>query len=485
MAKRPILLLFLGTAIVAGAVKGLKESHVSTWRALWTRFTVGTEDAHEISQFKIGLLDFANYTRIANSLPILATDQDLESWLQHELDEGLPLDDLGVVVNRIQEASPRYLKIRVSSASGPTLSYVKESLAEALNKLEPETTHLASVRCSTAGGIAHQVLLVSGQRLRPFSPELLHQTTDNAFHNVCPLCKTNHISRALRHQESSSLECPSCHRTYAVIAADTQGRFHYVNHYLTGYQPPTIYPTGQSRIEQLFTIWSAVHQSCTYIRDPGAKKEKTDRWQTALQTQTRGMGDCEDSSIFLADWLCARGYEARVALGKYGDIGGHAWCIVRLDGVEYLLESTSEGRPDFDKPPLVSRIGSRYVPDVLFDRWNLYTRKTNHQTWNGDYWSAEQWTPITPPGTEVPEVTPKSKTNSSKELSSSWAPAASNSIQKDFFNSSNLAYTARTDHQAAPFLHLEQTADQPILWQFPAAIPGTPGTFDLHTPSNK
>jgi hypothetical protein len=485
MLKRLILLLLLGTAIIAGAAKGLKESHVSTWRALWTRLTVGTEDTSKISQFKIGLLDFANYSRIASSLPLLNTDQELENWLQQELDHGLPIDDLASVVSRIQEASPRYLKIRVSSASGPTLDYVKNLLTDALDKLEPETTHLASVRCATAGGMAHQVLLVSGQRLRPFSPELLHQTTDNAFYNVCPLCKTSHISRAMRHQESSSLECPSCHRTYAVIAADTHGRFHFVNQYLTGYQPPTIYPKGQSRVEQLFTIWSAVHQSCSYVRDPGVKKEKTDRWQTALQTQTRGMGDCEDSSIFLADWLGSRGYDTRVALGKYGDIGGHAWCVVRLEGVEYLLESTSEGRPNFDQPPLVSRIGSRYVPEVLFDRWHLYTRKSKHLTWNGDYWSSDQWTPITPPGTDVPEVKANTKAKTTKELSTNWAPTVSNSIQKDFFNSSNLAYTSHTNHQAAPFLHLEQTADQPVLWQFPAAIPGTPGTIDPHKQSIK
>ena len=87
-------------------------------------------------------------------------------------------------------------------------------------------THLASVRRSTTGGMAHQVLLVTGRRLREFSPNLLHQTSDDAFYNICPLCKSSHISRAMRHQESSSLECPSCHRTYAVIAADTSGHFH-------------------------------------------------------------------------------------------------------------------------------------------------------------------------------------------------------------------------------------------------------------------
>src|SRR5690606_7167685 len=125
---------------------------------------------------------------------------------------------------------------RVSTASSPTLDLVKDSFQAYLNQTEPEMTHLTSARRTIAGGISHQILLVTGHRLRDFSPDLLHSTTDDAFYNVCPLCKANHISRALRHQESSSLECPSCQRTYAVIAADTQGHFHNVNEFLTGYQ---------------------------------------------------------------------------------------------------------------------------------------------------------------------------------------------------------------------------------------------------------
>jgi hypothetical protein len=337
---------------------------------------------------------------------------------------------------------------------------------------------MASARRTITGGISHQVFLVTGHRLRDFSPDLLHRTKDDAFYNVCPLCKTSHISRAMRHQESSSLECPSCRRTYAVIAADTDGQFHYVNEYLTGYEPPSIYPRGQSRVEQLFTIWSAVHTNCTYTRDPGIQKEKSDRWQTALETQTRGRGDCEDSSIFLADWLTSRGYEVRVALGKYGDIGGHAWCVVRLDGKEYLLESTSEGRPDFDQPPLVSRIGSRYIPEVLFDRFNLYVRQSNHQIWNGDYWSSDQWISIKQSASSEQDMTLSASVQREPENLHTWIYPSMQSVQKDFFSSSRLAYTYRTDPRGRPFFRLEQTVDQPTPWQFPAAIPGTPGTAD-------
>jgi hypothetical protein len=96
-----------------------------------------------------------------------------------------------------------------------------------------------------------------------------------------------------------------------------------------------------------------------------------DSWQFADETQRLQRGDCEDSSIFLADWLMSRGFQVRVALGRYGDLGGHAWCVVKIDDKEYLIEST-ESRPDPTDPPLASRVGSRYVPEVLFDRFAMY-----------------------------------------------------------------------------------------------------------------
>jgi predicted transglutaminase-like cysteine proteinase len=475
MRARLVLISLLGSAVLSGAVVALRDDHASTWKALWSRLLQGAESPHAIGQFKVDLIDFANQARLTSKSTSLRLDHELEAWLQAEIDSGLSLDDLNLWASRIQAAWPRYMKVRLCAASAPTLDLVKENFYSHLQQTDSPMTHLACATRSSAGGISRQVLLVTGQRLRDFTPELMHRTTDDAFFNICPHCKTSHISRAQRHQESSSLECPSCQRPYAVIAADTQGRFHYANEYLTGYQPPSIYPRGQSRIEQLFTIWSAVHRNCEYVRDPGLKKEKSDRWQTAVETLTRGMGDCEDSAILLADWLIARGYEARVALGKYGDIGGHAWCVVRLDGMEYLLESTAEGNPDFDHPPLVSHVGSRYIPEVLFDRWNLYVREGRHQPWNGDYWSEKSWLRIDPRHNRLAQPSDKNPSSSASAFNAS----RSQSQQKDFLNHSQFAYMHRTASQASPFVHLEKTANEPTPWQFPVAVPGSPGTPDL------
>jgi hypothetical protein len=68
---------------------------------------------------------------------------------------------------------------------------------------------------------------------------------------------------------------------------------------------------------------------------------------------------------------------------------------VRLDGSDYLLEST-EGRPDMNNPPLAEFIGSRYVPEALFDRKAIYARSKPNGVWTGDYWSAKIWLQVEP-----------------------------------------------------------------------------------------
>ncbi len=191
------------------------------------------------------------------------------------------------------------------------------------------------------------------------------------------------------------LECPDCRRTYAVVATGTDGKFHYVNEFLTGYAPPAVFSRNYTRVHELFTIWTTVHAHCSYTKDPGERRAQTDRWQMAAETQRIQRGDCEDSSIFLADWLLSRGFKARVALGRYGDIGGHAWVVVRLDDKDFLLEST-EGRPDPDNPPYVSQVGGRYLPEILFDRFNIYSPSNPSQKWGGDYWSPKVWAAVEP-----------------------------------------------------------------------------------------
>ena len=386
--------LIAGVA-AAGLMATAKDGTLAAWSSWWSSFANPAKNERAVSRFKVQLLDQINYARIAAKVSPLQVDPELQKFLER-YEQNLPCDNPDEITENVQSSLPRYFRVSVCMATRPNPDDLFREFQPFSQKTDKEMTHFACMVKSSAGGLSQTCLIVVGQRLEEFKPEQLNARKTDAFFNICALCGHPHVCRVSYEQRSLTLECPSCSRTYAVVAADSHGHYRYVNEFLTGYQPPSKFPKDQSRIQKLFTIWSAVHKHCAYTLDPdGKKQQQTDCWQTALETQNKQRGDCEDSSIFLAEWLASQGFQVRIALGKYGDMGGHAWCVVRLDGNDYLLEST-EGKPDLNNPPLADIVGSRYVPEVLFDRNAIYVRSKARQTWTGDYWSNRAWTRIDP-----------------------------------------------------------------------------------------
>jgi hypothetical protein len=400
----PRILTFAITIAVlfAGGLVAVREGWLNGWKMRLIELTGQAGATYSDARFKVDLVDQINYARGAARLPVLQVDPELEGWLAANY-ERLDTADLNKVTMQVQDGMPRYFRVSICSASSPSLRELLQRFHEFTHRAQPEMTHLAVALRPRAAGLMHEALLVMGERLQDFSPEALTQSKDNTpFFSMCVHCKQPHFMNLSRQQRSMALECPKCRKKYAVIAADAKGKFRYVNEFLTGYSPPAVFPKDESRVQQLFTIWSAVHSNCRYANDPGAsptspyaRNDQLDSWQFADETQRLQRGDCEDSSIFLADWLASRGFTVRVALGRYGDLGGHAWCVVKIDDKEYLIEST-ESRPDPNDPPLASRIGSRYVPEILFDRFAIYVPSAPNRAWKGDYWSPKAWTRIEP-----------------------------------------------------------------------------------------
>jgi predicted transglutaminase-like cysteine proteinase len=427
-----------------GRLEGFKQ-----WAVQWIS---GNDASYTKVHFQVDLVDHLNFARLGAKQSILKVDAELESWLAEEF-LAMNSGDINRITQRIQDAAPRYAKVSVCMASGPTLRSLLDQFHDFSHKTDTEMTHLASAVRSSSGGLIYHALLVVGQRLEVFSPEAIAGTQDESFFSTCSHCQHPHIVRISRQPHSLGLECPDCRRTYAVVASDRTGHYRYVNEFLTGYAPPAVFAKDYSRVHELFTIWSAVHSNCVYTKDPGVGKNATDEWQTSLETQRRGKGDCEDSAIYLCDWLLARGFQARVALGRYGDMGGHAWVVVRLDDKEYLLEST-EGRPDPSNPPLVSRVGSRYVPEVMFDRYSLFVRATPGQAWKGDYWSGKVWAKLEPRTLAARIQATSLERNTS---------ADGNSAQR-------LARTTRPNPAVAPFMELEEIPQDADVWQMPLSL---------------
>lgn len=401
MSSRIIIWAVVAAVLVAGGLTAMKDGLLNGWKMRLGELMANPGSQYSAARFRMDMVDQFNYARMAAKSQALSVDPELELWLDKEFAK-IDTADLNKVTEFVQNGMPRYYRVSVCSASSPSLRELLQRFHEYTHRAQPEMTHMGVALRTRAGGLMHEALLVMGQRLRDFTPEGLTESAAEPFFNRCVHCKQPHFMKLSNEQRSMALECPKCRRKYAVIAADSDGKFRYVNEFLTGYAPPAVFSKKQNRVAQLFTIWNAVHNHCVYVNDPGAKpgssfagKEQMDSWQFADETQRLQRGDCEDSSIFLADWLTSCGFQVRVALGRYGDLGGHAWCVVKLGDLEYLIEST-ESRPDPLNPPLASRVGSRYVPEVLFDRHAIYVPVSVNRSWKGDYWSANFWTRIEP-----------------------------------------------------------------------------------------
>jgi len=330
---------------------------------------------------------------------MLQSDAELHHWLVHRLGESGRAVDLQALANEIQDSCPRYLKISSTAMQSSTTKGIYDQIRQWTEVQDGDFSHVAVVVRQRPTGRGVECVVFAGQRLADFVPEMIGHGRDQFF-SVCPLCNHGQSGLVLARKRTVFIECPECHHTYAVIAVDLHGTFHFVSRYLTGYAPVAHFPKKMSRLSEMLHIWDEVIHSVDYVPDSADGIEDNDAWQFGPETQRLGTGDCEDSSIFLADWLASRGFEVRVALGHYGENGGHAWVVVRLEGKVYLLESTNP-KADVSHAPLASDVGARYVPDVMFDGQALYARRYPEHPWGGDYWSTKQWVRVESPGTKT------------------------------------------------------------------------------------
>ncbi len=359
--------------------------------ASWHRGPSGSGASAEATTLEERVISAVLNARQRQGMPPVKADTELDSWLVDHI-KPVPVD-VETLAQGARQDWPQYEEMIVFSAQSATATGLIEQVVNWPDLAARGVTHVAAMTEPALFGLGWRATVILGQRLPTFSPEALSDASQSKFYTVCTLCQKGQACQIPRHTRTLSLECPNCHRVYAMVAADSHGRFRYANEYLTGYAPPAHFPKGQSKLAELMTIWRTVASGCRYTADAG--DDDNDAWQTAQETQALGTGDCEDSAILLADWLIARSFQARVALGRYAERGGHAWVVVRLDGKDYLLEST-EGASHAQRPPLLEEVGSRYVPELLFDPQAFYTSKQDAGAWKGDYWDDNAWQRVVP-----------------------------------------------------------------------------------------
>lgn len=424
----------------------------------WFQVHIGGADpSYSVDRFEVEVVDRINHQRRSERLQPANFDNELRKWLVATSPQ-INMDNLDAILAMLETQQPRYFQVHVSSARDKTLRTLAERL-QSSTTTDATSNHVAVLTREQASGYGYEALLVIGQRLNNFDPEAMNGHKSDTFFALCPHCKTSHACKVSLAQRTINLECPSCKRDYGVLAPDEQGRYRWANEYLSGYEPPALYSDEDSRLHEMFAIWNAVVSNVRYVKDSTAASPNRDAWQTPLETMVRGKGDCEDTSLLLADWLLARGYDARVAIGRYGDMGQHAWVVVRIENVEYLLEST-EGIPNIEKPPFVSDVGQRYVPETLFDRENLYVRAKPHDRFGNIYWSPKDWIKVRPQQMFDEEKKPGSKLAGGDMKTASPRPVATSTRPP------------RKDPAAVPmppFSRLKDLAPGVKKWQLQAA----------------
>jgi len=399
---RPLFVGSLSLSLVVMTAALCNQTWLEDSQRWIHRLTGGAEAQFKTAETESQLMAVIQSCRHEDSRKMLQGDVELHNWLTNRL-ENVGQVDLQELANEIQESCPRYMKLSSTAMQSSTIAGLYQQVTQWNELDDKDFTHVAVVARLRPAGLGYEAIVFAGQRLGDLVPELIGHGRDQFF-SVCPLCGNGQTGMVLTRKRTVFLECPDCHHVYAVVAVDTHGTFHYVSQYLKGYAPNVHFPAKKklSRLAEMARIWDEVIHTVEYVPDSADGVEDNDAWQFAHETERLGTGDCEDSSIYLADWLASRGFEVRVALGRYGEKGGHAWVVVRLEGNCYLLEAT-DSHANVSHPPMVAETSKLYVPDALFDREATYVRRFPTTVWSGDYFAPDQWTRVEPPGVKSAE----------------------------------------------------------------------------------
>ena len=347
------------------------------------------QTAIDPASFKSLLKFELNHERSVNGQAGLQTDIKIERWIRGKLEqakENTP-DAIDAILQSLQDSNPTVHAAAAYLSYATTEEALLKQVIEWHREVGGEATHVSTFPFVDSNRLG--CFTVSIRKLPVFTPRLLDEEVD-LFYNTCVLCKKPHAGRVPPSKRSVVFACPHCSRPFDAFAMDNGGRYRRVTNFLSRFKAPVFEPQPESRLEEMYCVWYAVATRCRYTQDIVGTDGPSDYWQESTQTFNLKNGDCEDSSILLADWLIDRGIQARVATGKTSDGEGHAWCVAQVDGAQYLLETTT--LPDPENPPYVSGMKGEYQPRYLFDRKNIYFLRQGIDAKEvTDYWVPDLW----------------------------------------------------------------------------------------------
>ena len=216
--------------------------------------------------------------------------------------------------------------------------------------------------------------------------------------------------------------CPNCQALCFFLEEAVSQKLQYPWQFLsrTDWPRATSSTTARGSKERVEEIWMDVAKTVKYEKDDKHFNGRLDVWQTAAETLSFRVGDCEDHSILLADWLVSEGYEVRLAIGETRsndeEWSGHVWVVLRSGGIEYLIEAakktTIQAFPGADPRRIeemwrsfyrletVDALTKNFRPFFVFDQQHIWTRKGYGVNQKGEcaipqfpssYWAESEW----------------------------------------------------------------------------------------------
>lgn len=249
-------------------------------------------------------------------------------------------------------------------------------------------------------------LAVMSRRIPEFS---LHAANEKGgrFHNRCPHCNEIHALELDRDSRTLILSCPHCELPFDVLAVDISGEIRRATDFFEGFTlPGAPVPQTGSNEDRILALWQKVAAHCQYELDQerpsGDEDEVRELWKRPSETWSEAAGDCEDTSILIADVLVGAGFDARVAIGWNGNIGQHAWVVVRAGGKQYLLETTLQQEVTREDLMELGEATDSYRPEQLFDEERIYYTTARPDRFGRDYFSESLWKAVpTPPSSQL------------------------------------------------------------------------------------
>ena len=331
-----------------------------------------------------------NRKREPLGLGIVQGDEPLQAWLlryvsSHPEPESVDLEN---VFENVQTNFPGAQYLAANLVTSPDRESLLANLSDwgAATNPDFDTVNTAVF----VKGRRYGALAVMARRIPRFS---LREANEKGgrFYNACPHCGETHALELDRESRTLILSCPYCDLPFDVLALDTRGQIRRASDFLEGFDLIEADGSGNwSDRDRVVELWRRVADRCEYASDHTGFEEQ-EVWKTPTETWMDRSGDCEDTSILLADILLSAGFDARVAIGWNGNIGQHAWVVVQIDESQHVIETTLQEEIDADSLMPVEEASAFYQPEQLFDRGNIYYTTAQSEHFGRDYFSSEHW----------------------------------------------------------------------------------------------